>query len=117
MLEKGMGLEDGMIWDDRMVEGDTNGVDDSPRGVEVGTTLEEMKSAGVLDGAIDEGLAEEVGVTSTVELMVLVEHTCVFSGPINLALSISRVPPSDQIRIATRCEVSVALKLPEMVFQ
>jgi hypothetical protein len=62
-------------------------------------------------------MAEEVGVIVTVELLVLVEHTCVFSGPINLALSTSRVPPRELIKITIVCAFEVAVKVPERVFQ
>lgn len=54
--------------------------------------LDETKGAGVLDGATDEGIAEEVGVTVTVEQIVVVEHTWVCSAAMNLKLSRSRVP-------------------------
>lgn len=133
MLESETGIGEELICDKGTVEGriDGNGVDDSPKGVEMGitlgidrmgddddtTALDEMKWAGVLDGVIDEGTAEEVEVTVAVELMVLVEHT--FSGPINLALSNSRIPPSccENIKMTIVCEVEVASHVPEMVFQ
>jgi hypothetical protein len=62
-------------------------------------------------------MAEEVGATVTVELIELVEHTCVVSGPINLALSTSRVPPRELIKITIVCDLEVAFIVAERVFQ
>lgn len=62
-------------------------------------------------------MAEEVGATVVVEPIVLVEQTCVVSGPINLALSTSRVPPRELIMITIVCDFEVALNVAERVFQ
>lgn len=70
-----------------------------------------------MDGATDEGMAEEVGATVGVELIVLVVHTCVVSGLRNLALSTSRVPPRELIKITIVCGFEVALNVAERVFQ
>jgi hypothetical protein len=62
-------------------------------------------------------MAEKVGATVGVELIVLVVHTWVVSGPINLALSTSRVPPRELINITIVCDLEVALNVAERVFQ